>query len=426
MSKFIIEGGHPLNGTIKPSGNKNEALPALFACLLTEEPVTLKNVPRIQDVLTSCEILRQLGAKVEWLDEETLLIEAKNLDYKKPDPELCAHIRASILLLGPLLARFKKVELPLPGGDIIGARRIDSHLDSFIDLGAEIELTNIINAKLRAFCAGEIFLDEPSVTATENILLFSAISSGTTTLHNAACEPHVAGLCRMLNNMGAKITGIGTNQLTIEGVSGLKKASHRISSDFMEIGSFLCLASITQGQIEITDVNIKDLRFVLKTLKKVGIKPEIKEKSLIVSDQQELITEGDATGRVATIYTGPWPAFPTDLLSVSIVAATQSKGTLVFHEKMFESRLFFTDKLMAMGANIVLCDPHRVVVTGPAKLKKTNMSSPDVRAGMALLMAALVASGTSEIHNIYQIDRGYYQIEKKLESLGAKIKRAKA
>lgn len=423
MSKYVIEGGHPLNGSVRPGGNKNEALPALMACLLTDEPITLKRIPRIQDVLTVCKILKNLGVACDWADEETLVLNAKKAHSFRPSAELCSHVRASILLMGPLLSRFGKMELPLPGGDIIGARRIDTHFEGIEALGGILEFGNPITGSIKKINGTNIYLDEPSVTATENLLLLAVRCQGTTTLHNAACEPHVVGLCQLLNKMGAQIKGIGSNQLSIEGVEHLKGCTHTISPDFMEIGSFICLGAIGRGKITIEDVEIKDLRFILKTFARIGCIPKIKNNSLEIDGTVEMTMKRDLGGRIASIYSGPWPAFPTDLMSVAIVAATQAHGNILFHEKMFEGRMFFTDKLMAMGAGIVLCDPHRVVINGPCRLSGSRMSSPDVRAGMSLLMAAVIAHGNSEIDNIYQIERGYFQIEKKLASLGAAIKK---
>jgi len=429
MSYFKVEGDAPLNGTIRPSGNKNEALPALMTCLLTDEPVILKRMPQIEDVLTSCDILNKLGVKIEWLQEDCLMLQAfPEMDFKAPDKELCSKIRASILLLGPMLARFKKVELPLPGGDIIGARKIDSHFESIESLGGKVELSDAIYANIDRVQGCEIFLDEPSVTATENTLLLACLAEGSTTLNNAACEPHIRGLCELLIKMGASIEGLGTNQLKIKGVSKLSGAEHTIGPDFMEVGSFLCLSAITEGRIILEDVILSDLHFILKTLRKIGIETEIlSPTSITVRDTNCLMVKPNIEKFLSSnIYSSPWPAFPTDLMSVAIVAATQAYGTILFHEKMFEGRMFFTDKLAAMGANIIICDPHRVVVTGPKTLYGAHLSSPDVRAGMALLMATLIAKGKSEIHNVYQIDRGYLQIEKKIESLGGRIQRKKS
>jgi UDP-N-acetylglucosamine 1-carboxyvinyltransferase len=423
MAKFHIEGGQTLSGVVTPSGNKNEALPTLMACLLTDEPVTYKRMPKIGDVLTTCEVLADLGVTVTWETHDTLTLCAKNLKYKVPDPQLCSKIRASILLLGPMLARFGRVELSLPGGDVIGARRIDTHWEGIEALGGTLKLTSAITGEIKTIQGTDVYLDEPSVTGTENLLLLAVKCKGTAILHNAASEPHVVGLCNLLNAMGAKISGIGSNRLVIEGVQTLKGATHTIGPDFMEVGSFLCLGAIAGGKVTIKDTRPDDLGFVLKTLARLGINPEIKGKDMTIDGSKPLVMKKDIGGRIGTIYSGPWPAYPTDLMSVAIVAATQSKGTLIFFEKMFEGRMFFTDKLMQMGANIVLCDPHRIVVSGPAKLYPARLNSPDVRAGMSLIMAALIAEGTSVIDNIYQVERGYFDIEKKLKGLGAKITR---
>jgi UDP-N-acetylglucosamine 1-carboxyvinyltransferase len=316
-----------------------------------------------------------------------------------------------------------QVELAAPGGDVIGARRIDTHFEGASALGAELEFGSPIKGRVKKIIGTDIYLDEPSVTGTENLLLMSVMCQGTTILHNAACEPHVSGLARLLTGMGADITGIGSNRLTITGVKSLKGCTHTIGPDFMEVGSFLCLGAIGGGTVKIEGTEPEDLRFVLKTLGRLGVHPEIQGKTIMIDGARPLEISKDLGGRVSTIYSGPWPAFPTDLMSVTIVAATQAAGTVIFFEKMFEGRMFFTDKLMAMGANIVLCDPHRIVVTGKSKLYGAHLSSPDVRAGMAMLMAAAIAEGKSVIDNIYQIERGYFNIGKKLASLGVNIQR---
>jgi UDP-N-acetylglucosamine 1-carboxyvinyltransferase len=423
MHKFVIEGGRPLNGTVRVSGNKNEALPALAACLLTDEPVTLTRMPRILDVLTVCEILSAMGVGVEWTGDDTVVLDASKANNPKPPPALCARVRASILLLGPALARFGQVELPLPGGDVIGARRIDSHWEGIEALGGRLTLDRTITGKLKRPVGTDIYMDEPSVTGTENLVMLAALADGTTTIHNAACEPHVNGLCRMLVGMGAKIEGIGSNRLIITGVERLSGTQHRIGPDFMEVGSFLCLGAIAKGKVTVEGVDLEDMRFPLKVLARLGVKPKGDGDRLTIDGTKPLIMHKDVGDRIATVYSGPWPAYPTDLMSVAVVAATQAQGTVIFFEKMFEGRMFFTDNLMRMGANIVLCDPHRIVVTGPSQLYAMPMSSPDVRAGMALLMAATIALGKSEIHNIHQIERGYQAIDQKLEALGAAIKR---
>lgn len=424
MAKYIIEGGRPLNGTVQPSGNKNEALPAVVATLLSDKPVTLKNLPRIGDILTLVELISDLGATCEWIDDSTLMVDAGKIHSFRPKPELCHKIRASILLLGPLLSRFGKAEISLPGGDVIGARRIDTHWEGTVALGGKLELSaGKIKGRIDKIVGTEYYLDEPSVTATENLMMLASRCQGVTTLHNAACEPHVVGLGNLLNAMGAKIDGLGTNQLKITGVESFKECEHEISSDFMEVGSFICLGAISRGKITIKNPNPNAFYFINRTFKKIGIDVEEVDGDFVVDGTSPLVMERDVSGRNATIYSGPWPAFPTDLMSVAIVAATQSSGTMLFFEKMFEGRMFFTDKLMAMGANITLCDPHRVVINGPSQLYGAHLTSPDVRAGMSLLMASLIALGKSEIDNIYQIERGYNNIAQKLESLGAAITR---
>jgi len=422
MESFKIEGHHPLSGTVRPAGNKNEALPALAACLLSDQSITYTRMPRIGDVLTLCDILISLDVELEWHGEDSLTVCAKRLTSHRPSIELCKKIRASILLLGPLLARLNRIELPLPGGDVIGARRIDTHWEGLIELGAQLDFGPPITGKTNRLCGCELYLDEPSVTATENLLLAASGAEGTTHIFNAACEPHITGLCRLLIQMGVQISGVASNHLIINPPSSWKCATHKIGPDFMEIGSFLCLGAIAGGTITIEDIHLPDLRYILKTLFRLGISPEKKKNSLTI-EPAPLAIQKDITGRVGTIYSGPWPAFPTDLMSVAIVTATLSEGTMIFFEKMFEGRMFFTDKLMAMGANIVLCDPHRIVVNGSKMLYAAHLSSPDVRAGMALLTSALVAKGTSTIDNIAQIERGYLDIEKKLLSLGAAIKK---
>lgn len=423
MSYFVIEGGYPLKGEITPAGNKNEALPAIAASILTDQNLILKNVPKIGDVLILCEILKKLGAHIDWKNETILEINTSKLNNYTPDQILCEKLRASILLLGPILVRLGKIKLPFPGGDVIGIRRIDTHWEGLLNLGAKLQITNMIEGTLKKPIGNQIFLDEPSVTGTENIILASVLAEGTTTIYNAACEPHVRGLCRLLNQMGAKISGIGSNMLIIEGVHKLNGTEYEISPDFMEIGSFLCLGALNNNEIIIKNINYEDFNFILKTLSKIGINPKYNNNSFIIKGTQTLKIKQDIGAKTPVIYSGPWPAFPTDLMSVSIVSATQSQGTIIFFEKMFEGRMFFTDKLIQMGATIILCDPHRVVVSGPSQLKGYMLSSPDVRAGMALLIASLIAKGKSEIHNIYQIERGYSQIYQKLEQIGAKIKK---
>ncbi len=422
MPSFLVEGGHALSGSIRPSGNKNAALPCISAALLTSSPVILENVPRIRDVETLLEILASLGASVDWLEEATVRLEAVDLHTTRPDPVLSARIRASILLAGPLLARSGQVSIPPPGGDVIGRRRLDTHFLAFSGLGADIAVApNNLEISAPELEGGDIFLDEPSVTATENAVMAAVLASGTTTLRNAAAEPHVQDLCGLLNTMGARVSGIGTHTLRIEGVEELSGARYRIQSDHIEAGSFVGLAAATGSVLRIQDAPTPHLDSTLLGFQKLGVLCEIEGADLIVHGNRDREIRRDAFGHIAKIDDGPWPGFPPDLTSIALVAATQCRGTVLIHEKMFESRMFFTDKLVGMGAQIILCDPHRAVVVGPSTLRGQPVESPDIRAGMALLLAALAAEGTSRIQNIGQIERGYEQIDGRLRALGARI-----
>jgi UDP-N-acetylglucosamine 1-carboxyvinyltransferase len=429
---FIIEGGHPLQGAIRVSGNKNAALPMLAACLLTDQPVTLHNVPRIGDVGIMLALLRDLGVRVLADDTAngTITLQAEGVHTAQLAPELCRQIRASILLAGPMLARQRRVELPPPGGDVIGRRRIDTHLLAFSALGAEVDVeagSHHIRITAPQLHNADIFLDEASVTATENALMAAALIPGPTVIRNAACEPHVQNLCHMLCGMGAHIEGVGSNTLTVYGAERLRGGEFTIGPDLVEIGSFLGLGAITRGELRIRGVNPADLRMVLHVFReRLGVNCRLEGEDLVVADEQNLEIAMDVGGAVPKIDDGPWPHFPADLLSIALVVATQAKGTVLIHEKMFESRLFFVDKLITMGARIVLCDPHRAVVIGPSPLYGQQLSSPDIRAGMALVIAALAAEGRSVIANIGQIDRGYERLEDKLRSLGAVIERRSA
>lgn len=424
MEKFVIEGGHKLAGTVRPGGSKNEALPCLAATLLTDEKVTLHNVPRIADVLVMLEVMQALGGSHEWTGENTVVIENKNVNTTKLDRELCKKVRASILFAGAMLGRSGKCELPPPGGDVIGRRRLDTHFLALEALNAKIEVHQdgfiMSTPKLEGT---EIFMDEASVTATENAIMAAVVAQGTTVIRNAACEPHVQGLCRMLIQMGARIQGIGTNILTIEGTKGLWGCEHTIGPDYLEIGSLAGLAAVTGSELIIEGIVPDDLRMIRLVFKKMGVRMEFKGNDLLIPAEQELRIENDLNNAIPKIDDAPWPAFPTDLMSIAITVATQSVGTVLFFEKMFEGRMFFVDSLIAMGAKIVFCDPHRVVVVGPSQLYGSTLESPDVRAGMSLLIAALCAQGTSTIYNIRQIDRGYEKIDEKLKALGAKIER---
>jgi len=423
MQKFVIEGGQALAGEFVPSGSKNEALPALAAALLADGITILENVPRIHDVFVMIQLLEHLGAKVDWSDPHTLEIDAAKINRTDLLNDLSRSLRASILLAGPLLGRMQKVTLPPPGGDVIGRRRLDSHFLGFRALGADVEANQTFHLAAKQLSGADIFLDEPSVTGSENIIMAAVRARGTTFLHNAACEPHVQGLCRMLNQMGADIAGIGTNSLTIQGVDELHGTSHRIGSDYLEIGSLIGLAAVTHSELTIRDVRVEDLRMIRLVFQKLGIDAELEDRSLRLLAKQPLAVQADYFDQIPQVADGPWPMFPTDMMSVAITVATQVAGTILFFEKMFDGRMFFVDSLVAMGAKIILCDPHRVVVNGPAQLVGGTLESPDVRAGMALVVAALCARGTSTIYNIRQIDRGYERVEEKLEALGAKIRR---
>lgn len=429
---FIIEGGHPLQGAVRVSGNKNAALPMLAASLLTDQPVTLHNVPRIGDVGIMLALLQDLGVRVLADDTAngTITLQAADVHTAQLSPELCRQIRASILLAGPMLARQGRVELPPPGGDVIGRRRIDTHLLAFTALGAQVEVepaSHQIRIAAPQLHHADIFLDEASVTATENALMAAALVPGPTVIRNAACEPHVQNLCHMLCGMGAHIEGVGSNTLTVYGAEQLNGGEFTIGPDLVEVGSFLGLGAITRGELRIQGVNPADLRMVLHVFReRLGVNCRLEGDELIVADEQNLEIAMDVGGAVPKIDDGPWPHFPADLLSIALVVATQAKGTVLIHEKMFESRLFFVDKLITMGARIVLCDPHRAVVIGPSPLYGQQLSSPDIRAGMALVIAALAAQGRSVIANIGQIDRGYERLEDKLRGLGAVIERRSA
>jgi len=426
VPKFVVEGGRRLHGRIRPSGNKNAALPMLAATLLTDEPVVLENVPDIRDVHTLIELLRHLGAEVHWSAPNEVTVCARNVRSTELDPKQAARIRASILLAGPMLARTGRIRLPPPGGDVIGRRRLDTHFLAFQRLGASIEVRAappVFELRAERLVGTDIFLDEPSVTATENALMAAALARGTTRLRNAAAEPHVQDLARMLVGMGCRIDGIGTGILEIEGTERLRGGRFRISPDHIEVGSFIGLAVVTRSELWIEDAVPEHLDAILIGFERLGVRVEWHDGVLRVPAEQERRVRPDFGGHVPKIDDGPWPAFPADLTSIAVVTATQCEGTILIHEKMFESRLFFVDKLIAMGARIVLCDPHRVLVIGPAPLRPAIVDSPDIRAGMALLIAALGADGRSEIYNIGQIERGYERIDDRLRALGARIER---
>ncbi len=421
--QFLVEGGRRLSGTVRPSGNKNAALPIVAAALLTDQPVELANVPRISDIETLLDLLRSVGAEVDWTGPHALRIHAREVRAASLDPALCARIRASILLAGPLLARCGSVELPPPGGDVIGRRRVDTHFMALEQLGATFSLNGRFEIRATRLTGADVFLDEPSVTATENALMAAVVASGTTILRNAASEPHVQDLAHFLVAMGAEIEGIGTNTLTIHGARTLRGARHAIGPDHIEVGSFIGLAAVTHSTLRIADAGVEHLRAVRMGFARLGIECEVDGADLIVPERQARQIQSDLGGHVPKLEDQPWPAFPADLMSIAIVTATQCNGLILMHEKMFESRMFFVDKLVGMGARIVLCDPHRALVAGPSELRGSTVESPDIRAGMAMLLAASCARGTSTINNVGQIDRGYERIDERLNALGARIER---
>ena len=420
---FVIEGKQPLSGTIRAAGNKNGALPILASCLLTDEPVTLTNVPRIRDVDTMLELLADLGADAAWTGSNEVRVHAGSITKSAPDLALCSKIRASFLLAGPLLARFGRATMPPPGGDVIGRRRLDPHIHAFNELGASIDIGSTYDIHGENLRGAHVFLDEASVMATENTIMAAVLTAGETVLGNAACEPHVQDLCRFLVHLGAQIEGIESNVLRIHGVDSLSGGDWTIGPDHIEVGSFIGMAAITGGDVTIEGVRPHDLVSIVPAFKKLGVRVEIGEDTVHVPARQQLIVEDDLGGMVPKIEDGPWPAFPSDLTSIAVTVATQAFGTVLMFEKMFENRLFFADKLVSMGARIILCDPHRAVVTGPAPLVGQRMESPDIRAGMAMLLAALTAQGQSTIGAAHQIDKGYERIDERLRALGASIER---
>jgi UDP-N-acetylglucosamine 1-carboxyvinyltransferase len=426
MEKFVIDGGTPLSGEIVAAGNKNAALPILAACLLTDEELRIGNVPRIRDVDSMLDLLRGLGVKVEWTGENEVRLQADSVNEShEVDEEPAKRIRASFLAAGPLLARFGEAKIPPPGGDTIGRRRLDAHLDAFKDMGAKVGGGTWIElaAPSDGLKATRIFMDEPSVMGTENALLAAALTTGPTTIGNAACEPHVQDLARLLCNMGAEVDGIGSNVMTVHGRDKLGGADHKICPDHIEIASFMALAGTTGGELRIRDAEPEDLVGIRRQFRRLGLQSMIEGNDVLVPPEQKLTVKDDQGDAIPKIDDGPWPAFPADLTSIALALATQADGTILIFEKMFENRLFFVDKLVAMGARITLCDPHRAIVSGPSRLHGERLESPDIRAGMAMLIAALSAEGTSEIGNIVQIDRGYEKIDDRLRALGARIER---
>jgi UDP-N-acetylglucosamine 1-carboxyvinyltransferase len=426
MESFVIEGGRPLSGTIRAAGNKNAALPIVAAALLTEEPVTLTNVPAIRDVETLLELVADLGVDVENAGGGVVRIVAEDVRKHELDAELCTKIRASILLAGPLLARWGEAIVPPPGGDVIGRRRLDTHIHAFARLGAEIDADRRLHMRAERLVGTQVFLDEASVTGTENAVMAAALAEGVTTIVNAACEPHVQDLCHFLVSMGARIDGIGSNVLTIDGVDRLGGGEWRICPDHIEVASFVGLGAVTEGELVIEDVVPEHMVGVWHGLERLGVEWQMDGNTVRVPGKQELVIKDDLGAQIPKVEDGPWPAFPADLTSIALAVATQATGTVLIFEKMFENRLFFVDKLVTMGARIILCDPHRAVVNGPTRLYGERMESPDIRAGMAMLIASLCAEGRSTIGNIGQIDRGYERIDERLRALGASIERVEA
>ena len=423
MLSFVIQGGRPLSGTVRAAGNKNGALPILAATVLASEEVRLSNVPRIRDVETMVELLQDIGADVEWTGPNDVRVDAAGVTKTDLDPDLCREIRASFLLAGPLLARFGRVVVPPPGGDVIGRRRLDTHIHAFAELGADVMLDGAYELASSGLVGKRLYLDEASVMGTENAIMAAVLARGETVVGHAACEPHIQDLCRFLVACGARIEGVGSNILRIEGVERLGGGDYRIGPDHIEVASFAALAAVTGGEVTIENVSPDDLISIVPAFRKLGIQLEVGETTVRVPAGQDLHVEDDLGGQVPKIESGIWPAFPADLTSIAVTAATQARGTILIFEKMFESRLFFTDKLVSMGAKIILCDPHRAVVSGPSRLYGQRLESPDIRAGMAMVIAALCAEGRSTIGNIGQIDRGYESIDERLRALGADIDR---
>lgn len=424
MEKFVIEGGIPLRGEVTPGGNKNAALPLLAACLLTEEPVVLHNVPRIRDVSDMRHLIESLGASVEDLGDHSWRITARTLRPADLDPDLCRRIRASILLAGPMTGRAGGIRLSPPGGDVIGRRRLDTHILSLQALGAEVTYDRSLEFRASGLLGADILLDEASVTATENAIMAAVRAKGKTTLRNAASEPHIQELCHFLNGLGARIRDIGSNTLHIEGVDSLHGGEFTIGSDYLEVVSFIGAAVVTGGEVRIRNAGVHYLEMIAQVFHRLGVHWDVQDDDILVPANQSPYIVPDLGGVVPEIKTNVWPAFPTDLMSIAITVATQSAGSVLFHDWMYSGRMYFTDKLVGMGARIILCDPYRCLVQGPSKLYPEKMESPDIRAGMALLLAALNAQGTSTIRNVGQIDRGYEKVDEKLRALGAKIERA--
>ena len=422
MEEFVIHGGIPLSGDLKPAGNKNAALPLLAASLLTSEPVILHNLPNILDVKTMLQLLKSLNVQIEWIDESTIRLDACDIRPSDLDPAACRRIRASILLAGPLISRVGELHLPPPGGDVIGRRRLDTHILAFSQLGVQTTfIDNQFHFHADKLTGADIILDEASVTATENAIMASVLAEGKTTIKNAASEPHIQELCHFLNKLGANIDNIGSNKLNITGVKSLHGGEFIIGPDYLEVVSYIGAAIVTGGTIHIKDAGVDHLDMIRLVMNRLGVDWQTHGNDIFVPSDQTLIIEPDLGNAIPEISVMPWPAFPTDLMSIAIVLATQSKGSILFHDWMYPSRMYFTDKLVGMGAQIVLCDPHRCIVQGPTKLNGEILESPDIRAGMALVLAALSADGESIIRNVSQIDRGYQNVDNKLKALGADI-----
>ena len=423
MEKFVIEGGIPLRGEVTPSGNKNAALPLLAACLLTEEPVVLHNLPRIRDVSDMRRLVESLGVQVEDLGEDSWRVTARTVRPADLDPGLCRNIRASILLAGPMIARSGELRLSPPGGDVIGRRRLDTHILALQTLGAQVNYGRTLEFRASGLRGADILMDEASVTATENTIMAAVRAKGITVIRNAASEPHIQELCRFLNRLGARIENIGSNTLHIEGVDQLHGGEFSVGPDYLEVVSLVGAAAVTRGGIRIRDAGVRYLEMVAQVFRRLGVTWQVEGDDLIVPPDQSLAVVPDLGGVIPEIKTNVWPAFPTDLMSIAITVATQAAGSVLFHDWMYSGRMYFTDKLVGMGARIILCDPYRCLVQGPSQLISENLESPDIRAGMALLLAALAADGTSTIRNVSQIDRGYERVDEKLRGLGANIQR---
>lgn len=425
MEKFVIEGGVPLNGEVTPAGNKNASLPLVAACLLTDEPIILRNVPRIKDVSAMRDLIESLGAQVEELEAASWRITARDLRPADLDPDLCRRIRASILVAGPMSARVGEFKLPPPGGDVIGRRRLDTHIIALRALGSDVKYERGFTFRSNGLRGADFLMDEASVTATENAIMAAVTARGDTVIRNAASEPHVQELCRFLNKLGAQIEEIGSNTLHIHGVTKLHGGEFTIGPDYLEVVSFVGAAAVTHGSVRVRNAGVDNLGMIGHVFDRMGVRWDVDGEDLIVPANQELQIVPDLDGAIPEVKTNVWPAFPTDLISIAITVATQASGSIMFHDWMFSGRMYFTDKLVGMGARIILCDPYRCLVQGPNQLYGENLESPDIRAGMSLLLAALAARGTSTVRNIGQIERGYQDVDKKLRALGAKLERVK-